>query len=120
MPMRLYCRAVADDAGLDVLIVAQPVTCTAVCVRQLTEAAVAAGHIVTVACPSHDAGPLAAGSKAPGADHVTVDLARQPAPRDLDLITIRRLARGVTWHLHSSKAAALGRVAAISLGRRPG
>ena len=41
--MRLYCRAVADDAGLDVLIVAQPVTCrVAVCVRQLTEAAVAA------------------------------------------------------------------------------
>ena len=119
--MRLYCRAVADDAGLDVLIVAQPVTYgVAVCVRQLTEAAVAAGHIVTVACPSHDAGPLAGWVESAGADHVTVDLARQPAPRDLsDLITIRRLARRRdVVHLHSSKAAALGRVAAISLGRR--
>ena len=65
--MRLYCRAVADDAGLDVLIVAQPVTYgVAVCVRQLTEAAVAAGHAVTGRVPrAMTRGRWRAGSRAP-------------------------------------------------------
>lgn len=110
-----------ENGGLDVLIVAQPVTYgVAVCVRQLTEAAVAAGHTVTVACPGRDAGPLAGWVEGAGADHVTLDLARQPAPQDLwDLFAIRKLARGRdVVHLHSSKAAALGRVATASLGRR--
>jgi glycosyltransferase involved in cell wall biosynthesis len=47
-------------------------------------------------------------------------MARGPALRDVgDLWSIRRLARGRdVVHLHSSKAAALGRVASLSLGRR--
>ena len=110
-----------EDDRLDVLIVAQPATYgVAVCVRQLTEAAVKAGHRVTVACPGPETGPLAGWVASAGADHVAVELARKPAPRDVsDVLTIRRLARGRDIvHLHSSKAAALGRVAAASLGRR--
>jgi glycosyltransferase involved in cell wall biosynthesis len=106
---------------LDVLIVAQPVTYgVAVCVRQLAEAAVSSGHDVTVACPGANTGPLAGWVEHAGATLAAVDLAREPALRDLsDLWTIRRLARGRdVVHLHSSKAAALGRVAVASLGRR--
>jgi glycosyltransferase involved in cell wall biosynthesis len=47
-------------------------------------------------------------------------MARSPSIRDpLDVITLRGLARGRdVVHLHSSKASALGRVAAHSIGRR--
>jgi len=110
-----------DHRRLDVLIVAQPVTYgVAVCVRQLAEAAVSSGHDVTVACPGAEKGPLAEWVERAGAHLATVNLARAPALRDLsDLWTIRRLARGRdVVHLHSSKAAALGRVAVASLGRR--
>ena len=100
--------------SLDVLIVSQPVSYgVATCVLQLTEAAVAAGHRVTVACPGPDHGPLAGWIAGVGARHEIRNMVRQPALRDLlDLWTIRRLARGRdVVHLHSSKAAALGRVA---------
>jgi glycosyltransferase involved in cell wall biosynthesis len=92
----------------------------AVYVRQLTRAAVEAGHIVTVACPAKDRGPLGDWIERAGATHAVVNMARQPAPRDLlDVLSIRRLARGFdVVHLHSSKAGALGRVAVASLGRR--
>lgn len=106
---------------LDVLMVSQPVSYgVAVFVRQLTEAAVVAGHRVTVACPGPDRGPLAGWVRDAGATHVTLNMAREPSPRDLlGLWSIRRLAKGRdVVHLHSSKAAALGRVAVATLGRR--
>jgi glycosyltransferase involved in cell wall biosynthesis len=106
---------------LDALVVAQPATYgVAVCVRQLVEAAVTAGHRVTVACPGESVGPLAAWVRAAGAEVAQLDMRREPAPRDaMDAVTLRRLMRGRDLvHLHSSKAAALGRVAAASLGRR--
>lgn len=108
------------DEPLDVLMVSQPVDYgVAVFVRQLTQAAIAAGHRVTVACPGPDEGPLAGWIESAGARHERVDMARRPALRDLlDLWSIRRLARGRdVVHLHSSKAAALGRVAVASIGR---
>ncbi|HET9725052.1 MAG TPA: glycosyltransferase [Actinomycetota bacterium] len=108
---------------LDVLLVSQPVSYgVAVFVRQLAEAAVVAGHRVTVACPGPEHGPLAGWVRDAGAEHRTLNMARQPGPRDLvDLWSLRRLARGRdVVHLHSSKAAALGRIAAMTLGpRRP-
>ena len=106
---------------LDALVVAQPATYgVAVCVRQLVEAAVTAGHRVTVACPGESVGPLAGWVRTAGADVVPLDMRREPAPRDLtDAVTLLRLMRGRDLvHLHSSKAAALGRVAAAPLGRR--
>lgn len=107
--------------SLDVLLVSQPVSYgVAVFVRQLAEAAVEAGHRVTVACPGPERGPLAGWVRRAGAEHRTLDMARQPGPRDLvDLWALRRLAKGRdVVHLHSSKAAALGRIAAMTLGRR--
>ena len=106
---------------LDVLIVSQPVAYgVAIYVRQLTEAAVAAGHHVTVVSPGDDHGPLAGWIRSAGADHHTLNMARKPAIRDvLDLLALRRLSRGRdVVHLHSAKAGALGRVAALSLGGR--
>lgn len=104
-----------------VLVVSQPVSGgVAVCVRQLVEAAVRAGHSVTVACPSEASGPLAEWISTVGATHVPLEMARRPAPRDMrDVLALRRLARQVdVVHLHSSKAGALGRVATRSLVRR--
>jgi glycosyltransferase involved in cell wall biosynthesis len=106
---------------VDVLIVSQPVAYgVAIYVRELAEAAVEAGHHVTVVSPGAERGPLAGWIRDAGAGHHALDMARQPAPRDVfDLLTLRRLARGKdVVHLHSSKAAALGRVAVRSLGRR--
>ena len=106
---------------LDVLIVSQPVDYgVAVFVGQLTAAAVAAGHRVTVVSPGPDHGPLAGWVRRAGADHRILNMARSPAVRDVfDLVALRRLQRGRdVVHLHSSKAAALGRVAALTLGRR--
>ncbi len=108
------------DSGLDVLIVSQPTSAgVAVCVRQLTEAAVADGHRVTVACPSSSDGPLADWVVKAGATHVSVDLVRSPALSDLGALwSLRGLARGQDIvHLNSSKAGAVGRVAVRSLGR---
>ena len=106
---------------LNVLLVSQPVSYgVAICVRDLTQAAVAAGHRVTVVSPDSTHGPLAGWIEATGAAHVPMNMARTPALRDVsDLMAIRRLSRGRdVVHLHSSKAGALGRVAAMSLGRR--
>ena len=111
----------AEGRPLDVLMVSQPVSYgVAVFVRHLTEAAIAAGHHVTVACPGPDKGPLAGWVRSAGAKHEVLNMARRPALRDaMDLWSIRRLARGRdVVHLHSSKAAALGRVAGFTLGRR--
>lgn len=105
---------------LRVLIVSQPASYgVAVYVRHLTEAAVASGHSVTVACPGASRGPLAGWIEAAGARHQVLNMAREPALRDaFDLWAIRRIARDHdVVHLHSSKAAALGRVAVTSLGR---
>src|SRR4030066_332212 len=91
---------------LDVLMVSQPVSYgVAVFVRQLTEAAVADGHRVTVACPGPDKGPLAGGIQSAGAKHEALDQARRPGLRDAsDLWSIRRLARGRdVVHPHSSE-----------------
>lgn len=106
---------------LDVLIVSQPVAYgVAIYVRQLTQAAVEAGHRVTVVSPGAERGPLAGWIEDTGAAHHALDMARMPAPRDaFDLVTVRRLAREKdVVHLHSSKAAVLGRVAALFIGRR--
>jgi hypothetical protein len=108
-----------SSRSLEVLIVTQAVDYgVAVCVRQLTQAAVEAGHSVVVACP--EKGPLRTWITRAGARHEPVNMVRHPATRDLiDLWSIRRLVRGRdVVHLHSSKAAALGRVAAASLGRK--
>lgn len=118
--MTLMTEPAASDHGLDVLIVSQPVSAgVAVCVRQLTEAAVAAGHHVTVACPPSSEGPLADWTVAAGATHETVKLARSPALSDVGALwSLRRLARGRdVVHLNSSKAGALGRVAVRLIGR---
>ncbi|MGH2679407.1 MAG: glycosyltransferase [Actinomycetota bacterium] len=106
---------------LNVLIVSQPTAYgVAIYVRQLAHAAVSAGHHVTVVSPASDRGPLAAWVERTGARHETLNMARAPAVRDaFDLFALRRSARGKdVVHLHSSKAAALGRVAVLSLGRR--
>jgi glycosyltransferase involved in cell wall biosynthesis len=106
---------------LDALIVSQPAEYgVAIYVRQLTEAAIAAGHRVTVVCPGADRGPLAAWVAEAGAHHVALDMRRGPSIRDpFHAVAIRRLAQGRhVLHLHSSKASALGRLAAASLPRR--
>jgi glycosyltransferase involved in cell wall biosynthesis len=101
-----------------VLVVSQvTVDGVAVCVRELVDAAVSAGYDVTVACPS--AGQLAAWASERGAHWVRLEMRRSPSPTDvLALLHIRRLIRshGLV-HLHSSKAGAVGRLAAASLGR---
>ena len=109
------------DGRLNVLIVSQPTSAgVAVCVRQLTESAVADGHSVTVACPSLSDGPLADWVVEAGATHAPVNLVRSPALSDVGAVwSLRRLARGRDIvHLNSSKAGAVGRVAS-NLAPRP-
>lgn len=120
MPRRSRTRP-NGDRSLDVLIVSQPADYgVAIYVRELAGSAVEAGHDVTVISPPGSRGPLASWVKSVGARHHPLDMARRPALRDpLDVLTLRRLARGHdVLHLHSSKAAALGRVAAATLPRR--
>lgn len=110
----------ARDGSLNILIVAQPVSGgVAVCVQQLTRAGVEAGHRVTVVCPSAQFGPLADWVKDSSADHHELNLRRSISLMDvLGVMKLRQLARGYdVIHLHSSKAGALGRLAARSLGR---
>jgi hypothetical protein len=109
---------------LDALIVSQPVGYgVGVFVRELTEAAVAAGHRVTVVSPGDEHGPLAGWVRDAGVEHHRLDMARSPSPRDVaDLLALRRLMLGRdVVHAHSSKAAALCRLAAVTMppGGRP-
>lgn len=113
-----------NDRPLDVLIVAQPTEYgVAICVRQQVEAAIAAGHRVVVACPDATRGPLADWIAGTGAEHVVLNLQRQPALADLGaVVKLRRLSRNRDIvHVHSSKAGAVGRIAVATLpqGRRP-
>lgn len=111
----------SSERVLDVLIVSQPGEFgVAVCVRQLAEAAVAAGHRVVVACPDPTVGPLAEWITQAGAVHVPLNLQRRPALSDLrGMWILRSLVRGRdVVHLHSSKAGAVGRIAVASLRRR--
>src|SRR2546430_12501059 len=120
MPRRSRTRP-NGDRPLDVLIVSQPADYgVAIYVRELAGSAVEAGHHVTVISPPESRGPLAGWVKSVGARHHTLDMARRPALRDpFDVLALRRLARGRdVLHVHSSKAAALGRVAAATLPRR--
>ena len=106
---------------LDVLLVSQPAEYgVAVCVHQQAEAAVAAGHRVTVACPSSGEGPLAGWIRDAGATHEVLNLVRQPSLIDIRaIVRLRRLARNAdVVHLHSSKAGALGRIAVATMSRR--
>src|SRR5947207_6489183 len=120
MPRRSRTRP-NGDRSLDVLIVSQPADYgVAIYVRELARSAVEAGHDVTVISPPESRGPLASWVTSVGARHHTLDMARRPSLRDpFDVLTIRRLARGRdVIHVHSSKASALGRVAAATLPRR--
>jgi glycosyltransferase involved in cell wall biosynthesis len=101
-----------------VLVVSQAtVDGVAVCVRDLVQAAVSKGYLVTVACPP--GGNLAAWARERHATWARLDMRRSPHPADLRaLLRLRSLARGhAVVHLHSSKAGAVGRLALMSLGR---
>jgi len=102
------------------LHVAQPTTeGTAAVVVQLAGAAVAAGHDVTVASPP--GGDLPDRAAGVGARWAELPLARRPGLRDLwAVLALRRRMRCYdVVHLHSSKAGAVGRLAAASLRHRP-
>jgi glycosyltransferase involved in cell wall biosynthesis len=92
-----------------------------VCARQLINAAVEDGHDVVVASPDTTDGAFAAAVLEAGARHVTLlDHHRRPRLSDASaLLTLRKLMRDRdVVHLHSSKAGALGRLAAASLGKQ--
>jgi glycosyltransferase involved in cell wall biosynthesis len=100
-------------------MVSQPTTeGVAVCVRELTRAAVSVGYDVTVACPR--TGQLAGWAAEHGARWERLEMRRSPHPSDIPAFArLRELLREhALVHLHSSKAGALGRLALASLGRR--
>lgn len=104
-----------------VLMVSQAtVNGVAICVRDLVQAAVSGGYVVTVACPL--TGDLATWVQERGAAWERLEMRRAPHPDDfLAVLRLRRLARthGLV-HVHSSKAGVVGRLAVASLvWRRP-
>jgi glycosyltransferase involved in cell wall biosynthesis len=105
-----------------VLVVTQPVDGgVGACVQQLLEAAVTAGHRTVLASPAERNAPFAVAATDMGASHVTLlDDRRKPHLRDVRaVLALRRLMRHRDIvHLHSSKAGAVGRLAAVSLGRK--
>ncbi len=112
----------APRRPLDVLIVTQPVDGgVATCVRHLVQAAVAAGHRTTLVSPARAGEPFATSASAWGANHVTLlNHDRGPRVRDLRaVLALRSLMRGRdVVHLHSSKAGAVGRIAAVLMVRK--
>jgi len=102
-----------------ILHISQPTTAgTAVVLRTLVADGVRRGHEVTVACPS--GGDLSGWVQSAGATWVELPMERAPGRRDLGAVVYaRRLLKSCdVVHLHSSKAGAIGRVAAWTLGRR--
>ena len=101
------------------LLVSQPTSGgVAVCVHDLARHAASAGIDVTVASP--DTESLPRWLKADDIPHVELDMRRAPGLSDLSALTrLRRLmSRFEVVHFHSSKAGALGRIAALSIPRR--
>lgn len=101
-------------------MVSQPTSAgVAVVVRQHVSMAVRRGHDVVVACPPVKRGPLGAWVSEVGATHVPIDMRRMPGLADLGaVLALRSLVREADLVLlHSSKAGALGRLAAATLGR---
>ena len=86
----------------------------AVVVAQLARAGVAAGDTVTVACPG--GAYLAEWVTQAGARWVKLSLQRSPTWRDLHMCARIRplLVQADVVHLHSSKAGAVGRIAALT------
>jgi glycosyltransferase involved in cell wall biosynthesis len=86
----------------------------AVVVAQLARAGVAAGDTVTVACPG--GAYLADWVAQAGARWVELSLQRSPTWRDLPMCARIRpmLVQADIVHLHSSKAGAVGRIAAMT------
>lgn len=114
-------RAVGDNRPMKILHISQPTTeGTAQVVLGLVNGGVLAGHDVAVACPR--SGMLANCVQEAGGSWHPLELIRRPGAGDAAAWRrVRLLAKDYdVVHLHSSKAGALGRVAARTMRRRPG
>lgn len=102
--------------GPRVLFISQPVSGgVGVCVRdQLTHCA-DIGYRPTLVAPGSSEGPLAKTA----CRQITLEMRRQPGWRDIrHILVLRRLFKSFDLvHLHSSKAGALGRLAALTIRR---
>lgn len=105
---------------MKLLMVSQPTSAgVAVVVRQHVSMAVERGHEVVVACPPVERGPLGRWVVEAGATHIPIDMRRAPGLADLRwVLSLRALMREADLVLlHSSKAGAVGRIAAATMGR---